>query len=180
MEPMPADPVNADQILPFVKRAINDLGYMKEDRAAWLANFIFDNFNQGSQTFNWRRSQPQISDADKLNYGYNRSAHVPVILIDALTAKGLVSPLEHFTKTITRTLNLHYNRYRYEALCDLVRQTWVPFDKIRFLADEKASCPAALKLDGVRFPLDAIPELPLPGCLETPCWCDCVTERIRR
>jgi hypothetical protein len=177
MEVMSAQPENAAQVLPFAQRAIRELGFVKEEAAEWFASFVFDHWRDSQKTFNWRRAEPQITDAEKMRFGYDRWAHVPLVLISVLTEKGLVDPLDCFANTFGRTRELHSKRWNFESKRDIITSGYCYFDHLRFIADSKLSCAAALSLNDNVLELDELIELPLPGCARLPCWCDFSLER---
>lgn len=153
------------------EKTISDMessGYFKPDCIPAIAKKIREKTDIGYRYYNPFDKKDCLTLQEKKDLGLNTREKYSRELINALTEKGLATenPNDLFQNIWQANFHKISRNYKLQELKDL----GVQYVKIRTCEDER-DC-KAIKLCKKRWPIDEVPELPLPKCNAPYCRCD--------
>lgn len=155
----------------ITEQTISDMetsGYFKPDCIPAIAKKIHEKTNIGYRYYNPFDKKDCLTLQEKKELGLNTREKYSRELINALTEKGLATedPNDLFHNIWQANFHKISRKYKLQELRDI----GVQYVRIRTCEDER-DC-KAVKLCKKRWPIDEVPELPLPKCNAPYCRCD--------
>lgn len=147
--------------------ALEASGYFKADYLPVLADKIRERTVPGYRYSDPFDKKDCLTLEEKKKYGLNTKRKYSRELINGLTEKGLATEDPNELVKNTWLANFHKVSRKYEL--EKLREMGVKYVKILHCNDER-DC-KAIKLCKKRWPIDEVPELPLPNCNSPYCRC---------
>lgn len=155
-------------LLPYVREAIDALGFVREESAEWLAAQIAIHADRGAGR-GIREAGARLTKVEREERGLPAwNGHLSHEVWQALTDRGREAPVEHFDDTCGRAVcgaRLQLQRERTEKLL----RPGGPFAGVLTSGASDRLCDAGIAHLGEFRPLP--PDLPFDGCNRNVCLC---------